>query len=174
MVLRNENDRAIVARLYQKHKALLVSRAYNILRDTHLADDAVIETMIRVSNNLYKIDEENVPQTRSYMVTICENVAKTMYVKRKKEMFIEQDIIENDDANNPVEVVVGRDTVQQIASAIENLPGIHRDILLLNHTHKHSHAELCEMLGIPLTTLKKRIQRARQKLEECLKREGLK
>jgi len=173
MAIENEDDRQLVERLFAKHRYLLFKRAYDILHDVQLAEDAVIETFLRVIRNLHKIEESNVSQTRGYLVIICDNVSKNYYKKRKKESPSEDDMQATAADNNPVEIVIRQDTIRRIAAAIEALPPMYRDILLLTYTHKHSHAEICEMLDIPLTTLKKRIQRARQKLGQRLKWEGL-
>ena len=173
IAMEDEVNRGLAERLFTQYRYLLFSRANAILHDAQLAEGAVQETFVRVLANLHKINEENCPQTRNYLVIICENVSKRMYSKRKKEVLMEEDFKPEAAESDPMRIAVSRDNLRLVVDAIKALPPIYRDVLLLKHVHGHSRAEICELLSITPEALKKRFIRARQKLEKVLRKEGL-
>lgn len=175
----NENDRSKAERLYEQYRYLMYSEAYKILQDKHLAEDAVQQSFIKIINNLHKIDENNCPRTRNFMVIICVNVAKSIY--NKSVHLNKQDIaLQDADAdtagtgNDPLDILVDKDSVKQITKAIEALNPIYRDVLLLKRTYECSREEITELLEIPEETVKKRLARGRKMLSQVLEKEGLK
>ncbi len=53
------------------------------------------------------------------------------------------------------------------------LPDGYRSVLLLKYDNGYSTAEIASMLGLTEENVKKRLQRARKKLQEILEREGV-
>jgi len=177
--IENQDDRLRAERLYEKYKYLLYSEAYKILQDKHLAEDAVQQSFIKIINNLHKIDENNCPRTRNFLVIICVNVAKSIYNKSlylNKQDYAVEDIDADmaDNGNDPLDILVDKDSVKQITGAIEALSLIYRDVLLLKRAYGYSLKEIAELLEIPEETVKKRLARARKMLSRVLEKEGIK
>lgn len=175
MTIEHRDDRLKVERLYDTYRKLLYKEAYAILNDKHLAEDAVSETFIRIINNLHKIDENNCPQTRSFLVIICRNVAKDIYKKRRRIYQYEDlsdDISkEKGQTANPLDIVINKETIQRIAKVIENLDSIYRDVFLLRRVHGMTCEEIAGIFGIKVETVKKRLTRAKHKIMEELEKE---
>jgi len=149
-----------------------------ILRDNGLSDNAVHETFIKAINHIEKLNDENCPKTRSYLVTICENVAKDIYNAQKRMSLTGEEVVNEkystgDDEQNPLNAAIAKESRSRIMQAIYDLPTIYRDVILLKHTHKHSNAEICELLNILPETFNKRQNRARHLLKQALAKEGL-
>ena len=171
--IETEDERAAVGLLYEQYRHLLFARANDILRDPQLAENAVQETFVRAIRNLHKFPHENCPQTRGYLVIICENVAKRMYTRRKQEQPTDEELAAEETDDDPMNIAVSRDSVRRIVDAMRRLPPIYRDCLLLKHVYGHDGAEICEMLGVGQEALKKRFTRARKMLKDVLRKEGL-
>jgi len=157
----------------------MFSEAFDILQDKSLAEDAVQQSIIKILNNLHKIDENNCPRTRNFMVIICVNVAKSiynnrMYLNKQEDIVQELDADTVDIGNDPLDILVDKDCVEQITKAIETLNPIYRDVLLLKRTYRYSQEEIAQLLEIPVETVKKRLFRARKMLSQVLEKEGLK
>jgi RNA polymerase sigma factor (sigma-70 family) len=128
---------------------------------------------------LHKIDEDNCPRTRNFVVIICVNVAKSIHNKRlylNKQDYVVQDIDADtaDTGNDPLDILVDKDSVNQIIKAIESLNPIYRDILLLKQAYGYSRKEIAELLETPEETVKKRLSRARAMLAQVLEKEEVK
>ena len=170
--IENEQDTLMLERLYDKYKGLMYVRAYDILRDKYLAEDAVHQSFIRIIDNLHKIDEHNCPRTKKFLVIICENISKTIYRTRVAinafEEFDESIDSVFDLPNDCLDIVIDRESVKAIEFAIENLSPIYRDVLQLKKAFDCTNGELVKLLGVPLETVKKRLYRAKNMLAHTL------
>ena len=178
-VITNDDDRQLTERLYQQYKNLMFIRAFDILRDEKLAEDAVHQSFIKIINNLHKIIEENCPRTRNFLVIICENVAKDIYNKRiylnnNSAAIDELDNEISQEATNPLDIIVNEESINRLVGLIDELKPIYRDVIQLFTAHKCSYAEIAEMLNIPIETVRKRMYRGRKELAALLnlEREG--
>ena len=173
--IENNEQRAKAEKLYYIHRTLMYQIAYEILGNKQQAEDAVHESFVRIMKNLHKIDENNCPRTRSFLVIICRNVAVNMYNKSKsiKNADYEIDNISNDENNSPLDIVINKESLERLTSAIMELKPIYRDVFLLRYSHDFSREEIAEQLGITIETVKKRITRAKKILVEKLEKEGI-
>lgn len=177
-LMENQDDQLKIERLYEQHRYLMYSQAYKILQDKHLAEDAIQQSFVKIISNLDKIDENNSPRTRNFMVIICVNTAKSI---NNKSLYLNRNYnVEDVDAdmmdigNDPLDILIDKDSVKQITRAIEALNPIYRDILLLKRAYGYSRVEISELLEIPEETVKKRLARARKMLSQVLEKEGVK
>lgn len=65
-----------------------------------------------------------------------------------------------------------RSDAELLGSALDRLPRDQRTILVLHHLEGHGVAELAEILGVPVGTVKSRLHTARRALEAALVAEG--
>lgn len=158
-----ENEKGKFEKIYTLYKGLMLSRAYEILRDRDLSEDAVHNAFVRILKNLKKIDEPESMRTKSFVMIVLENVAKTMYVKRKKEKIVELDdnLAQSYDIAADTEVKL---TAQYLAEKIAELPEKYRDILVLKYLNGLNDKEIASSLGISSAAARKRLQRARERL----------
>jgi len=176
MIQNNTKDTLMIERLYNGYRRLMYQKAYNILGDSHLSEDAVHQSFLKIMNNLHKIDENDPPRTRGFLGIICENVAKDIYKKRLSlninSEFIEEipeDIVSIN--NDPVDIVIDNESVNRIRETIKNFKPIYRDVLLLKEYHDYTVDEIAELLDISAHATKKRLLRARAMLTQSLKKE---
>lgn len=166
-----DKDSALkVERLFEKYRKLMFGAAFEILQDKGMAEDAVIAAMERIIKNIDKIGEIDCPKTRNFVVIICKNAAIDIYNKRKTasmaeacycgEMYIEE--------NEPINIVLNKDTVDRMKKAIKALDMIYRDVFLMKYAHEMSREEIAEACGISIEAVKKRLARAKRKIVELM------
>lgn len=168
--LDTQEERIKFEDIYKKYGKLMKYVAYNILRDDSLAEDAVHNAFLKLIKYLDRIDEVDCHKTKSFVVIVTESVSKDMYAKRKREATVSID-------DNEQEIVVESpdyDSIetQVIADAIGKLPEIYRDALILKYVHRYKDAEIGDLLEISPTAVRKRLQRAKEKLALILREEG--
>lgn len=171
--IENDDDRIKIERLYYAYRKLMYKEAFRILNNHTLAEDAVSESFIRIIGSLDKIDEQDIPRTRSFLVIICRNVAKDLYKSKTYLNYDEEAAKDIKDETDPANIMIGKETVSKIAEAIERLDPIYRDAFLLKRVHKMSVKEIADICDISVETVKKRLQRAKSKIAESLKKEGI-
>ena len=157
--------------LYQKYKNLCLKKAYDILGDYMLAEDAVSEAYIRVYKNLHKIEDPASNRSIAFVVTIAKNAALTMLTRQKGATQEELDENWEDDFDLEGEALARLDT-QEVFAAIEKLSEDLRGVLMLKYAHDLSHKEIGRSLGISENNVTVRLHRARKKLTSMLEKGG--
>ena len=167
LALAGDNDKRLIEEIYLRYKNLMLNRAYEILRDKALAEDAVHDAFMRIIRNTDKLGSADSPRTKGYVVIVTENVANTIYTKSHK-----QNVVELDDAEpakeNVAAQVEGKLTAQLIAQKIASMPDKYREVMLLKYLHNMSDKEISSSLGISQSAARKRIERARFLLKKLL------
>jgi len=154
--------------IYALYSHVMLRVAKGILKDEHLAEDAVQEAFIRIGKNIAKISQINCPQTRAFVVIIVRNVALTILNDQHKQIFTDNiDTLEYVESNMEDSLLQKID-YDAILSAIEKLPDNHRDVLYLHYVQGYKAAEIGRLLGLDREAVKKRLQRGKRKLLELL------
>ena len=166
-LVEGESEKTMLESIYIRYKGLMLSRAYDILRDRGLAEDAVHEAFLRILRNLNKLDSAESLRTKSFVVTVVENTAKTMYVKqnRTQALPVDEELVSTEDV---IEQADARMTAEQIAKMIELLPEKLRNVMTLRYLNGLNDKEIASALGISGAAVRKRLERARRSLGELM------
>jgi RNA polymerase sigma factor, sigma-70 family len=171
----NEEDKSKFELIYSQYRQLMFYIANEILHDKHLAEDAVQQAFLKTIDNLQKIHDVNCPQTKSYIVIITRSVSLDMLRHRNRHRNLSfEEIEDNEDLTEDFSLTLeGRTDYQILISAIQSLPQNYKNVLLLKYVHEYSTQEISKALGLSLENAKKILQRARKKLEQILREEGV-
>ena len=150
--------------LYEKYKRLMYSKAYDILKDHALAEDAVSEAFIRVYRHINKIEDPDAGQTAAFLVTIIKNISISMYHKRNK--VIPADFTEYEQVSdfNLEEEITVKDEANQAIKLIEKLGEELKAVFLLKYAHDLPHKEIGRILGITENNVTVKLHRAKKKI----------
>lgn len=167
-MIETEEDKNKFVLLYEKYRKLMFYVANQILKDEYLAEDAVHHTFIKIIENLDKISEIDCHKTKSYIVIMVRNCSINLYNQRKRHPWVSFDS----------EIEIESDETFQIeeddalVKAIANLPEIYNAVLTLKYVQEFSNSEIAETLDISEPTVRKRLERAKSKVQEALEKEG--
>lgn len=154
--------------IYSTYKKQMYYTANNILKDSHLAEDAVHNAFLRIINNLEKIEDINSHKTKGLIVIIVKNVSIDIYRKNKKERDNTIFIDDLDDINGYDEI--NKNEIGDLEIAISKLPENYKQVFLLKFSHELTDNEISEILDIKPDNVRKRIFRGREKLKNILKK----
>ena len=143
-----------------------MNKAYSILRDYGLAQDAVSEAFIRVFKNMHKIDDPDSGKTAAFLVMIVRNVSLTMLQKRKKYVLDDMSGYEAVDGYDIEEEFQAGQAAHELMRLIDGLKDELRTPFLLKYAYDYSMKEIAKMLKITENNATVRIHRARKKLAE--------
>ncbi|MHB1461414.1 MAG: sigma-70 family RNA polymerase sigma factor [Armatimonadota bacterium] len=73
-----------------------------------------------------------------------------------------------DDSPGPADILDTKELQNELQKALMKLPDDRRMLLVLFHFEEHSYEEISEILGLPVGTVKSRLNRARLSLREIL------
>jgi RNA polymerase sigma-70 factor (ECF subfamily) len=138
------------------------------------AEDIVQETFLRLYKNKHYYKE--IAKFSTWIYTIAGNLARTELRRKKKRKFFsisnftttEKDYDIPDTSSSPednMERVVNTEVIQK---AISQLTPKFKEVILLRDIQGFSYDEISEIIGVPLGTVKSRVNRARLKLQEDL------
>lgn len=168
----SEGSRDKFEYIYEKYKRLLWVKAFDILKDHALAEDAVSDAFMRVYKNLHKIENSDSPQSISFLVTIVRNVSINIYHRQKRITAIDISEYEEADPFNMEEAVATTDELQTALKLVNSLQEEYRAVFLLKYAHDMSHKEIAEVLGISENNVTVRLHRAKAKITK-LKEKGV-
>ena len=154
--------------IYSTYKKQMYYTANNILKDSHLAEDAVHNAFLRIINNLEKIEDINSHKTKGLIVIVVKNVSIDIYRKNKKERDNTIFIDDLDDINGYDEI--NKNDIGDLEIAISKLPENYKQVFLLKFSHELTDNEISEILDIKPDNVRKRISRGREKLKNILKK----
>jgi len=155
-------------------------RLHNFLyRYTHNhedCEDLVQETFLRVykSRQSYK----RIAKLSTWIYTIALNLAKTMYKKkqRMKTFSIHEDESNPDDRAFDIEDTTIlqdeklhlKNSMEELEKALAELNDDFREAIVLRDIQQLSYEEISDITDTPMGTVKSRINRARQQLQETI------
>jgi len=161
--------------LVYRYKDRLMNFVYNFLKNRVEAEDVVQETFLRLYRNRHSY--KKIAKFSTWFYTIAANLAKTELRKRKRKSLLslskmgveDKDYDIPDVTLSPEKKVNSNIREKIIRDKIEELPLKFREVIVLRDIEQCSYEEICEILNIPIGTVKSRINRGRQKLQKELK-----
>ena len=160
--------------IYERYKNLMLKKAYDILRDTMLAEDAVSEAFIRIYKNLDKIGDIDSGRSIAFVVTIAKNTALTILARQKNQYSAGEVLEDTQEGSFDLEDhVLSGLSASKIFDVLNKLSDDLRQVFLLKYGHDLSHREIAGILGISENNVTVRLHRAKKKVAGILVEEGL-
>lgn len=165
-------DTRAFERLYREHAGKVYGLCLRMTRDAALAEDCTQETFVNAWRALDRFE------TRSSVGTWLHRIAVNVALGKRRKispLIVDSDSVGTAGEDEPVESEWTLETpleVNEIETAIADLPDGARDVLVLYAIYGYSHAEAAEMLGVAEGTCKAQLHRARGLLRDRLGLEG--
>jgi len=158
-------------RLVQRYSNYVVSIAYNIVGDVHIASDMAQETFIKIFHGLYRLEDAR--RFKGWLYSVVRSVCID-WLRKEKVRPVSIDKIQGDGISLADKMTLNTPSAEleelreRILITISSLPKIYQQIVLLKHLGKHTYKEISEKLGIPIATVESRLYRARLMLKDRL------
>jgi RNA polymerase sigma-70 factor (ECF subfamily) len=173
-------DETAFLEITRRYRNQITNYVYRMLDDYDRAVDLTQETFVRVWVNAGRYQATYSFST--YIYKIAHNLAISELRQRKRRRTIQLPTFFSDKDNEEVEieiedrkqpladaVMIGDERRRAVSRAISSLPEKYRAALVLWHIEEKSYDEISEVLGLPVGTVKSRINRARNLLKEKLR-----
>lgn len=157
-------DRLAFSELYSLYQKPLVNYLYRLCFNRALSEDLLQETFLRIWKAAATY--EPTAKVSTYVFRIAHNLFLNE-AARRREMALEG--ADNEMRADPASDLGRRELRLAVKKAIEGLPDGEREVLLLSEYNGFKYAEISEILGIPVGTVKSRMFSAMQRLKEALK-----
>lgn len=157
--------------IYHRYRWLMFSTAKEILKSKELAEEATQEAFIKIAKIVNTIEDAYSYKTKNYVVLITRNVCLDVLDKEKRHMGLLN--LDDNEISDTVEYFdLQTLEMQSIVEVIETLADEDRDIIQLRYFYNYSEKEIAQMLDFKYDAMRKRLQRAKNKLGKLLKEKG--
>ena len=161
--------------LVLKYQSRLISTAFKFVKDLQIAEDLVQDSFIKSFKSLDSFREDSSFYTWIYRITV--NTSKNYLVsKKRKDELLQTDI--SKEVNYTIEPI-DKDTPEDLLHAsqlrniiIESLNGLGEDTktaLTLREFDGLSYEQIAEVVNCPVGTVRSRIFRAREVIDDAIK-----
>ena len=150
--------------LIERFQSMAYATAYRCLKDHHAAQDAVQEAVMEAFIHLPHLKEpEAFPGWfRQIVFRQCTRVLRQPTLPQTSLAAMSESLLADD---SPEELAMQKEVQASIRSAIASLPQHERLVTVLFYGWHYTYNEVSAFLNIPLSTVKKRLYSARQKLK---------
>jgi len=165
--------------LVVRHQRRVYAVALGIVKDRDLAWDVSQEAFVRVHQHLAEFRDEASFSTWIHRITarVAIDVLRKERPSRRSDVADVPESVLKEAApgvlatalgTDPQETVLRRELSGCLMDALQQLPDLHRTILVLREMDGLSYEELAERLGIPRGTVMSRLFHARKKMQALL------
>ena len=132
-------------------------------------EDIVQTVFLKVYGNLDKYDETKASLS-TWIYTITRNTVYD-YLKEKRDHPV-LELVDNtvDSAEEPDDSLLNKEALEELACALEKLPQIERDVIILIYYHGKPKTEVAKILDITYGQLRYLHDKALSRLKETLSR----
>ena len=166
-----QNDRQAQVQLYNQYCKGMFIVALRFVKDTMEAEDIVQESFIKAFSKLeqYKAEVSFGAWLKRIVINRCIDVLKS---KRQRMLELEEHHLNVVDEDYEKDWLVDDDiTIDNVKTAIEQLPERYKYVLMLYLIEGYDHQEISEILDISEVASRTQLSRGKQKLKNELKLE---
>lgn len=167
-----QGDAKAFGDLYQQFEAMVYNLALRMSGNPADAEDIAQETFVRAYRHLNKFKGKS--SLKTWVFRIALNCSNTRLKRRGRrlahriedgESELEQAV---DAGRSPEERALAADLSAAVRQGLDHLPVHYREAVLLRDFEELDYAEIAEVLGVRIGTVRSRIARGREQLRKRL------
>ena len=157
-------DRPAFEEIFHLYQKPLVNYLFRLCGNRARSEDLLQDAFLR----LWKAAPTYEPSAKvsTYIFRIAHNLFLNDAARRKEKAL---ETLDAESRSDPASDMNRRELRSAVQKAVEALPEGEREVLLLSEYNGFKYAEISEILGIPVGTVKSRMFSAVQRLKESLK-----
>lgn len=162
--------------LVNRYKDRLHNFLYRYTHDHQDCEDLVQETFLRVHKS--KASYERIARFSTWMYTIALNLAKSLYKKKQRMLKVSihkdpddsesRELLIEDSSILPDEILHQKLSMEELQKALDALPDEFREVVVLRDIKELTYEEISDATGIPMGTVKSRINRGRSQIQHMI------
>ena len=152
--------------LIREHSDAVYRVALSVTRDPILAEDVSQDALIKAWQALPSFRGDS--PLRNWVLRITHNTAISTLRKRRDELREPDQLPERVVHGSVESAVQDRLALGRFEEALADLDELSRSIVVLREVEGLSYSELCDVLDLPMPTIKTRLLRARRQLAHAL------
>lgn len=167
-----KGERQAYTQLIDRYKDRGFSLALRILKNREDAEEALQDAFVRAYNGLR--DFKGASSFGTWFYRILYNTCLTAVSRRRRQDMLSE-VAEMDDAdlsavpeggNSAMDAIENRDLMERVDGTLSRLPAKYSGIITMFYLQELSYAEISEVTGMPVGTVKTHLFRARALLQK--------
>ena len=140
-----------ISQAMEKYESMLLSYAYNIVREYEKAQDIVQDTFLR----LCKADMNEVTHRKAWLFKVCRNRALEIIRKEQKMQPLTEEHMDTKPADtpSPYDEVELSDQFSRVLRLVEGLPEKQKEVIYLKFQSDLSYKEISEVAEISISNV---------------------
>jgi len=162
MIIDTPEEQSAFIKLYNSYNKDAYRAAMSILKEHHLALDAVQIAFTNIAKKFYLVQAVDEVAKRRYVCETAKNCAKNILRKEQRTLSMNEYLDETipDEDILMESRVIEIDDCERLMNKLNEINPSYREILVLRHYGELSYKEIADLLGIKLVTAKVRGSRA--------------
>ena len=160
--------------LLLKYQSRVVGLALKFVKDLQIAEDIAQESFLKAYKSINSFREESAFYTWIYRITVNTSKNYLTSKSRKKELSEtdinrledSEDVFDIPGGSSPEEILSANNLREVIMGSLTNLPEDIRTAISLREFEGLTYEEISEVLGCPIGTVRSRIFRGREIMQE--------
>ena len=151
---------------FKKNAKFLRDYLYYKFGDKDEAEDVMQESFIKLWNKCAEVPLE---KAKSYLFTIATNLQISIKRHDQVKLKYKENVVKTEkdfSSESPEEVLVGKEFMDKLTNAINNLPDKQREAFLLNRVEKKTYREIAEISGVTVKAVEKLMHKALVKMRK--------
>lgn len=169
--MHKQSDSEKLEQLYTRYEQKMYVVAFSVLHNEWQAEDAVQEAFVRLLRNIRKLKDVESVKTRTYVLNTIKSTAIDQYRRNQAQnkQCVPLGEMEIADKRDDTMEIIGRLAGKMVLDEIlGELPETYRDVIMYRCVHQLSVKETAAVLEITEEAVRKRQQRAMQKIRKTI------
>lgn len=165
-------DQNAAEQIYNLHRERTFRLAYALLGNTEDAEEAAQDALVYALQNIRHFDDRR-SQFSTWLHMITVSRSRDLLRKRRAEDLSLKSWLQHWKTSPASSSDLERKAIRaearnQVWLAIQELPAVLREAIVLRHWGGHTYQEIAEIVGCPMKTAQSRVRLAHQKLSQHL------
>lgn len=160
--------------LYQQHSREVWALAYARWTNADTAQDVMQEAFLRLWRKLE--EGEEIVNPRAWLLRVARNLAEDLAKSAFRRNGTHPPQLMNGVQSReaaPLDLLEREESFSQVRELLGQMPPADREILTLRYALEYNTTQIADLLGINATAVHMRLSRARQRLADRLKAQGV-
>jgi len=154
--------------LFDRYEKQMYHIAYQILQDSYLAEDAVLDAFVKILHNAYSFESPDSDPAKRLIIQIIRSSAIDIYRRNQKYREWTVSAEENTEFIESL-AIPETEAIFDMDSLISELPDTYQTVIRQRFIYDRPYSEIAQLLGMSESAVRKRQERALKILRRKVK-----
>lgn len=166
LLLTESRNHSTIIDVYNDYKDDMYACAMGVLKDHHLAEDAVQDAFYKIINYLNQGDGKVIGSLKGFVITITRNRSHDIRRYRQKDIPVEEVFDEDPDiSETPLERIISAEGFNQLVMCISRLSENYCTALTFQYVHDLKPIEAAKIMQISVEQFYTYVSRGKRALQ---------